>query len=487
MADSKSKGVNGNHHPVEKSPTKQQSKLWQLLALAKEVSKDVESIQDFEKSAEGRKALEQELEAKQGENQRLREFNDKIVRDFSEHKAQANAKTETLFAEFEQKYKAYETGKAAVEAMEKEVAEMREKLSVSDARTGEVDKLKQRLQSAEVHAKNHAAEIREMNAECELQRSRMQASIEELDGCKAKLGQAQSDLGEGILRDFGPEAVEKLRLDLADLIDKIHALVNDNFSDPDAAADSASEIQELSARFPNIPLSTRTTRAAVKMRCAVADAVIAETLMSHIFVPFYVPNEVKATASAMLDFFEGDERRQTVYRCQILGSSSSDPEQADKIREDVVRKASNEVRSTLHPLVVAYKQAGFYNAVPALFRQAVSLWADVQRSRELVAAEMPDEEHDRLSGEHEGYDFPDVVHKKGSKGHGNAKAKTLAVLFPQVVRGGEVLLEATVLTSTQGAVVEAKEEMTANGTNGEVKKRAGTRRRSSAEAPVRGR
>lgn len=212
------------------------------------------------------------------------------------------------------------------------------------------------------------------------------------------------------------------------------------------------------------------------MRCAVADAVIAETLLAHVFVPFYVPNEIKTTASAMLDFFEGDERRQTVYRCQILGSVS-DSEQGDQIREDIVRKASNEVRSTLHPLVVAYKQAGFYNAVPSLFRQAVGLWADAQCSRDLITADVPDDEE---AGQHKDYD-PSSTDKPATN---NTKPSALAVLFPQVVTRSEVIFEGVVLKSDQGTVLEAREEMRANGT---PKKKTGTRRRSSAgpDAPPR--
>lgn len=486
MADPKSKNTNGNHangnHVSDKTSTKQ-SKLRQLLILAKEVSKDAEAIQDYEKSVEGRKALEQELEAKQGENQRLRELNDKVMRDLTDQKSQASAASaasETLVATFEQKFKTYESNKAAVEAMEAEVSEVRKKLAASDAaqkgRDGEFEKLKQRVKTFEEDEKSHFDEMREMNAECELHRSRMQASDAELEGCKKKLSEAQSDLGEGILRKFGLEELKKLRLDLADLLEKVHGFVNEYFNDHDGAEDSASEILELSIRFPKIPLSTRTTRAAAKMRCAVADAVIAETLLAHVFVPFYVPNEIKTTASAMLDFFEGDERRQTVYRCQILGSVS-DSEQGDQIREDIVRKASNEVRSTLHPLVVAYKQAGFYNAVPSLFRQAVGIWADAQCSRDLITADVPDDEE---AGQHKDYD-PSSTDKPATN---NTKPSALAILFPQVVTRSEVIFEGVVLKSDQGTVLEAREEMRANGT---PKKKTGTRRRSSAgpDAPLR--
>lgn len=205
MADTKAKGVNGNHAPTKSRPN---SKLRDLVALAKEVSS--ESIQHYEKSLDDVRVLEQELEVKKGENQRLREFNDKVVREFSEHKTQSSAKTDTLFAEFESKYKMYESNKAAVETMKKEVAEMREKLAMAEDKSGDAEQLRQRLQSVETHAENHAAEIREMNSECELHRSRMEASVEELDVCKKKLVQAQGDLGEGVLREFRADDTKNL-------------------------------------------------------------------------------------------------------------------------------------------------------------------------------------------------------------------------------------------------------------------------------------
>ncbi|CEI60443.1 hypothetical protein FVEN_g6578 [Fusarium venenatum] len=491
MADTKVK-VNGHGHingngtaTPGKTPVNKHTKLWQLLALAKEVSKDVGSIEDYEKSSEERKALEAELEAKQGENKRLREFNDKIVREFSEHKTASSAKTDMMFAEFEQKYKTYESNKAAVEAMEKEVQEAREMLAAAEMKAAEAEKLKQRLSSSEMHAKNHAAEIREMNAECELHRSQMQTNQEELSSVKTKLNKAQSDLGEGILKDYGSEEVKKLRSNLQELSNKVHDFVNEYFNFHDGAVDSASEIQELNTRFPKIPLSCRTTKAAAKMRCAVADAVIAETLLSHIFVPFYVAHDMRSTASSMLRFFKGDERRETVYRCQILGSLT-DSEQVETIQEDIVRKASNEVRSTLHPLVVAYKQTGFYNAVPALFRQAVGLWADAQRSRDMITAELPDEEDSRGAGQYGDYDVGNVATRKAVKG--SPKPVVLAVLFPQFVCRDEVIAEGVVLRSDQAVVVEAVEEAQSNGNgNGDAKKKPGTRRRSSAEpkSPLR--
>ncbi|KAF7548970.1 hypothetical protein G7Z17_g6708 [Cylindrodendrum hubeiense] len=489
MAEPKIKATNGNHGSEKTS--KQQSKLWQMLALAKEVTKDVDAIQDYEKSVEGRRALELELEAKNADNQRLRELNEKVLREFTDHKAQANAKTETLFGEFEQKYKTYESNKAAVETMEKEVVKMKEKLEASEttqkSKTSEVGKLKQQLKAAETNAKSQTAEIKEMNAECEIHRTRMQTSIAERDACKTKLSLAQSDLGEDIWRDYGPDGLRTLGLDLKALSKKCHALVVEYFNDLDGAEDSASEIQDLKARFPKIPLTTLTTRSAAQMRCAVAEAVIADIMMTQIFVPFYLPSDLRAAASTLLDIFGDDERRRTVYRCQIL-RSMTDVEEVARVQEDIVRKASNEVRSTLHPLVVAFKQAGFYNAVPTLFREALALWAEVQRSRDLITADLPDMNEVQPPSKYEEYDQNGGSPAPSPKGSKGAKATIAAVLFPQVATREDLIFNGMALWSNQAALAAAAQETPTNGAaNGESMKQAAARRRSvvSPESPFR--
>ena len=215
MAEPKTKAVNGgpngNHVPDKSS---KHSKLWQLVALAKELSKDAESIHDFDKSLEERKGVDQELEAKRGEVKTLREFNDKIVREFSEYKTQASAKTETLFSEFEQKYKTYESNKDAVEAMEKEVVDLREKVAAAEAAQKsskhEAEKLRQRAQAADARSKNHVADIKSMKDECEEHRARMQNGLVELDACKTQLAEAREELGQGILHDYDAEGLRKL-------------------------------------------------------------------------------------------------------------------------------------------------------------------------------------------------------------------------------------------------------------------------------------
>lgn len=224
--------------------------------------------------------------------------------------------------------------------------------------------------------------------------------------------------------------------------------------------DSVTEIAELTARFPDIPLSTASTKAAAKLRCAAAEAVIADILSTHIFTPFYLPPDAKAAATTLLDLFGEDERRRSVYRCQVLLSHQVKGDEAPRIEEDIVRRASNEVRTLLSSLVSVEKQAGFYasNAVPGLFRDALKLWSEVQRARDPINAEKPDASQGFPAGKYEEYDAAPSVSPRSPRGTpatGNKAAAIpksshiAAVLFPQVVTKEMIVFNGMALWSHQ--------------------------------------
>lgn len=228
------------------------------------------------------------------------------------------------------------------------------------------------------------------------------------------------------------------------------------------------------------------------MRCAVAEAVIAEVLSKQIFVPFYLANGTKTAASSLLSIFGEDEKGRSIYRCQIL-KSMKDPDEVARVEEDIVRKASNEVRTTLHPLVVAFKQAGFFNAIPVLFRDALKLWSAVQRSRDLITAEPPDLNEVQPPGKYEEYDGA----AKSGKATSSAKPSIAAVFFPQVATREDLIFNGMALWSNQAALLSAAQETGAPATgvnpvsvvNGESGRHIGQRRRSivAAESPLKGR
>lgn len=53
------------------------------------------------------------------------------------------------------------------------------------------------------------------------------------------------------------------------------------------------------------------------MRRAAGQAVICEALTTHIFRPFYIPDDLKQAADQMLGFFDEDKEQQLIYRHQV--------------------------------------------------------------------------------------------------------------------------------------------------------------------------
>jgi hypothetical protein len=229
-----------------------------------------------------------------------------------------------------------------------------------------------------------------------------------------------------------------------------------------------------------------TTRPAAQMRCAVAEAVIADVLTNQIFVPFYLPVHTRSAASTLLDIFGDDERRRTIYRCQIL-RSMSDTEDLARVQDEIVRKASSEVRGELQGLVVAFKQAGFFHAVPTLFKEAQALWAEVQRSRDFITAEPPDMNEVRPPAKYDDYDqngaSPQSPSHKSSKAA--SKPQIAAVLFPQVATREDLIFNGMALWSNQAALAAAAQETPANGTNGDSGRQGASSRRRSVVSPSR--
>ncbi|KAK0382855.1 hypothetical protein NLU13_9737 [Sarocladium strictum] len=493
MADPKNKAVNGNHaidktqvgskakvngnttastpvsspisppvSPAER--TNHQSKLSQVLSLLKDVADESEAISEYEKSIDVRKALEKDLAHKESEVQKLRDFNKDLMRELSECKNESASQSKILLSAFEQRYKVFDSNNTAVETMQAEVTEVKVKLEAAkvDAKNkqAEVEKLVKKLEETEKSEAAHINEIKELNAESELQRSKIETGATELASCKSKLATARADLGDDILREYGPDGLRKLGLELKALSKKCHALALEFFNDPDGAKDSVTEIAELKSRFPNIPLSTASTKAAAKLRCAAAEAVIADILTTHIFSPFYLSPDAKAAAVTLLDLFGDDERRRSVYRCQVLSSHQARGEEAARIEADIVRRASNEVMTTLHALVSAEKQAEFYgsNAVSGLFKDALKVWSEVQRARDPITAERPDLTESYPPGKYDEYDVAPTMSPRSPKGMPAAAGGSAAipkgshfaaVLFPQVVTREDIIFNGMVLWTHQ--------------------------------------
>jgi hypothetical protein len=217
------------------------------------------------------------------------------------------------------------------------------------------------------------------------------------------------------------------------------------------------------------------------MRCAVAEAVLADILTNQIFIPFYLSNGMKTAATSLLNLFGDDDKVRSLYRVQVL-RSMKDAEEVKRIEDDIIRRATNEARTTLHPLVSAFKQAGFFNAIPTLFRQALRLWADVQHSRDLITAESLNLDEELHPGRYDDYD---QQHQGGARVAKN-KATIAAVLFPQIVTREDIIFNGMALWSSQ---VTAIPTPPISNTNGDQGRGHHTRRKSvvAVEAPLKSR
>ena len=201
------------------------------------------------------------------------------------------------------------------------------------------------------------------------------------------------------------------------------------------------------------------------MRCAAAQAVIAEALVSHIFQPFYLPMSANGSANdniqqaatvllkylQYLDYDEVDEnlRREVITRCQLR-------EVTVEAEDKVVHEAGNQVHMTLAPLLPPTGYIPFQNRLNDFFKMALEVWRPVQFTEEIVAGMVP-----------------------GSEGVGNAVATaaefgddvaspdiktTYTMLFPQVaIPGVRALYDGTVLSTRQESVVAAINERMKNG------------------------
>lgn len=195
-------------------PAKKQSKLWQMLALAQEVVKDSEAITEYEKSFEGRKALERDLAHKDGEVEKLRAFNKDLMRDLAESKTQSASQAETLVAAFEQRYKMFDINKTTIDTMQAEVTEAKVKLEAakveSKNKQAEVERLNQKLKDANKDAKAQGKEMKELIAESDMQRAKLDSSAAELAAAQKKLANARAELGDDALHHYDEAGLRKL-------------------------------------------------------------------------------------------------------------------------------------------------------------------------------------------------------------------------------------------------------------------------------------
>lgn len=202
------------------------------------------------------------------------------------------------------------------------------------------------------------------------------------------------------------------------------------------------------------------------MRCAFVEHIFAKALVEHIFIDVSTRHGpgIQPAVSTVLGFLEGrDERREAVVRSQLLAGSQADE---DHDMEHAINTAYAYVRDRLDAVLPPGTVRDRFDPVApprtprdsaqlvlvGLLREAATLWMPLRRSRTRISAEL-DVHWRRLVR------ADDCYRDYGDAEPGPHAYEVVVPLFPQIVKGQNILINPRVLWSDQSAVVSAREEL----------------------------
>ncbi|KAI0126801.1 hypothetical protein BJ170DRAFT_684383 [Xylariales sp. AK1849] len=474
MAESKNKSmING----AGRQP-KDSSKIWTFLSSAKDIINDFEGIHSLASLVEEKNKLQKELEVKAKENEELQRQQTQAMKVLDNLKAQALKEREIITNAFGERYKAFDQKNAIMERQEREIIQLKADLqgvkSQEAQRQDRVKKLEAGLKDANAAKLRHESASKSKENECIHFQAQLKACELNRDNYRSKLQQAKAELGDGILKEMNESIKADLTRELKLLSDKCHSVVMAIFTDQVLPKNATISVAHLRRQFTQLPLSGDCTKEAVLMRCAAAEAIIAQALLTHVFRPFYVldgPEGNMIAPEVVLDLFSADKRRQSIYRYQLLKMIEDDD--VGSGTEAVVAVASNFIHGALDQLVSPPKLTLFHDQIEDLLQNASDTWFTyAQLSQDLVTADMPTIDDNHLESRVE------YGTRSESVNSGNTKRTIVAPLFPRIsINGsGAIPHHGTVLWLDQPAVLAAKtqlplHEVAANG----LQRRSGRR------------
>lgn len=205
-----------------------------------------------------------------------------------------------------------------------------------------------------------------------------------------------------------------------------------------------------------IPLVESDSAASQLMRCAFAEALIAQELVTHVFRDFCLPEEAGGVELGRLNkaltLLEG--REATVIRCQLARASHKRDEP-----ETVSTRAAESVCNGLNDWLGDDKapRQQFKDDLVSLFSEAVELWRRLQRTGKHIEA-VVDLTVDWYEGDaRPEYDGITLGEEHRSQQSNSMVTGPVVVLFPQIYSDG-LLFDGRALFPTQSAVIAALQE-----------------------------
>ncbi|KAF9878112.1 hypothetical protein CkaCkLH20_04150 [Colletotrichum karsti] len=506
---------NGNLKPSFKG-----SKLYEairgMISSANNMERELSGLPDLEKLMESEKRLRKEVEEKTKEIDDVRLEKEKELAEKSSEVAAIRTETEKQIRLIREE-KETEVGKIKTELeTEKEARRVliegfEERVGVHNQTKAESAVASQRLDEAQQHLKVKEEEVeaaRQKVAELQEASDKSSAQVEaltsdrdrvarektllaadlqsreaELQIFESDLQQLQKDVGVNLLYDYDDRELTRFRREIDAFAEESRGLVTEFFRESDNTLSTVTLPHHLEylRRVP-LPKSGSTP----DLRCLVAQAVIARFLRSHIFQPFFLPQDLHGAGADILEYLSEDIQRATIFRCQILAACDRNGS-----GKNVAGQAKDEVYRELCAFVPATKYIALQQRLTRFFEAGAKLWSELQHSKQLFLSEdLEDEEIEEI--EDEGH-RPKLWEEYGTRAKTAAggPGMVVATLFPQVVmEEGEdtvnVIHPGVGLWSDQTVVLAATQAMARGQANGRVNGDArplNQRRRSSSSAP----
>lgn len=202
-AESKNKSVT-NGQP---SKNRQESKLWSLICMAKEVGDTADGVQNYAAFIEEKEKLQSDLNAKMEENTRLRLDHDKVTQAMNEREKSFEEEKSILTTTFGQKYAMFDHKEKAFEGLRSQVDGIRDecKKAKEDARCaqGQLAHRESALKNEKAAQEEHKAAKKKLERECTTLRTELTATVAKRDELASNLEEAEADLGHASFHDFG--------------------------------------------------------------------------------------------------------------------------------------------------------------------------------------------------------------------------------------------------------------------------------------------
>lgn len=212
-------------------------------------------------------------------------------------------------------------------------------------------------------------------------------------------------------------------------------------------------------RIPQVPSNSVVAQS---IRCALAETVIAQELSNCIFQDFYVPRNVDSTEgtafrNVLTKFMETHTHQATAIRCQ-MAKIFAESSYIDETASQAVENVCGILNTWLHDDTT--NNDGFKADLTALFSELVNVWMELQHCGQRLAVFGEVTEGTWFENEDRKYEYDDS-HGEEPQSTGPSTSdlvEPIAILFPQILAGEDLVFHGYALFSTQAVVTQAIRE-----------------------------